>query len=104
MYHNYGEVQHNNLLIRFGMKCSLHLGYRDCIAWIHVRNITKILQIHTIIIILQVTINALWLLPLRLIFIVLPSILMGALVCTLALCGCDRFNEDNPQPLNRWGR
>ena len=51
----------------------------------------------------QVAFNTLWLLPLRLLLLVIPSFAGGIIVCILSILG-DRLNEDKPQPLRGWRR
>ena len=47
----------------------------------------------------QIAINALWLFPIRLFFILLPSLILG----TLSTLG-EPFDPDNPVPRARWRR
>ena len=47
--------------------------------------------------------NTLWLLPLRLFLIIIPSIVIGVIVCLVAIVG-DRMDEKNPRPLQGWRR
>ena len=52
---------------------------------------------------LQVVFNTVWLVPLRLLLLVLPSVAVGIIVSGLASVG-DRLDEDNPHPLRGWRR
>ena len=51
----------------------------------------------------QIAVNALWLLPIRLIFILLPSLVLGTLICASSSF-CERYDPDNPTPRPRWRR
>ena len=51
----------------------------------------------------QVVFNTLWLLPLRLLLIIIPTVVMGVAVCVLSILG-ERMDEENPQPQHSWRR
>lgn len=51
----------------------------------------------------KVIFNTLWLLPVRLLLIVIPSLVVGSILFTLSMVG-ERFEEDNPQPQRSWRR
>ncbi|KAL5467614.1 hypothetical protein EMCRGX_G031872 [Ephydatia muelleri] len=50
---------------------------------------------------LKIAFNSIWLFPLRLLFIVLPSVVMGSCLCMLSIL-CLSYNEEDPQPLTGW--
>lgn len=50
---------------------------------------------------LKIAFNCIWLFPLRLLFIVLPSAVMGSCLCMLSIL-CLSYNEEDPQPLTGW--
>ena len=52
---------------------------------------------------LQVVFNTVWLVPLRLFLLVLPSVAVGIILSGLTCVG-DRLDEDNPHPLRGWRR
>lgn len=51
----------------------------------------------------QVIFNTLWLLPLRLLLLVFPTVVIGVIVLALSTVG-ERFDEENPQPQRSWRR
>ena len=51
----------------------------------------------------QVVFNTLWLLPLRLLLIIVPTVVMGVAVCVLSILG-ERMDEENPHPQRSWRR
>lgn len=50
-----------------------------------------------------IAINALWLLPIRLFFFLIPSIILGTIVCASSTF-CEPYDPDNPVPPARWRR
>ena len=50
---------------------------------------------------LQMVINALWLVPLRLFLLVFPATILGG-ISTAIITLCERFDEDDPHPLRGW--
>ena len=51
----------------------------------------------------QVFLNALWLAPIRFLFIIVPSVTVGTIALLMTLIG-DKYDSDNPTPLGKWGR
>ena len=60
-------------------------------------------DVHIVLCVCQVIFNTLWLLPVRLLLIVIPSLVVGSILFTLSMVG-ERFEEDNPQPQRSWRR